>query len=61
VVGGNSGVGGVLMRFMDCMRWGYGKISGGVEGSFYGYTKFEVNDGSKIRFRLAFCGVFGGK
>jgi hypothetical protein len=29
------GVGGVLLRFMGCMEWGYGKISGGVGGIFW--------------------------
>jgi hypothetical protein len=28
------GEGGVPMRFMSCIGWGFGKISGGVVGSF---------------------------
>ena len=31
---GGCGMGGVLMRFMGCKEWGFGRILGGVGGSF---------------------------
>jgi hypothetical protein len=45
----NLWVDGVLMRFMGCMVWGFGKMSGRVGVSFQ-VIRFEVGDGNKIRF-----------
>jgi hypothetical protein len=36
------GVGGVSMRFTGCMGWGFGRISGGDDGSSLD-TRLEVN------------------
>jgi hypothetical protein len=43
------GVGGVLMRFMGRMGWVCEKYQEGL-GEFSSHTRFEVGDGSKIRF-----------
>jgi len=44
------GEGGVLVSLLGRIGWVYRRIFGGVEGRFV-VTKFEVGDGSKIRFR----------
>jgi hypothetical protein len=33
-----------------CLSWVCGRILGGVGGKFYSHTRFEVGDGSKVRF-----------
>jgi hypothetical protein len=38
------GVGGVQMKFLGRIGWGYGKISGGVERDFSSQTRFEAGD-----------------
>jgi hypothetical protein len=45
------GEGGVPMRSMSRMGWGFEKISGEAVGSFLAiYTKLVVGDGSKVKF-----------
>ena len=46
------GAGGVLMSLLERLGLGYGKILRGVRGwrNFSSYVRFEVGDGSKIRF-----------
>lgn len=39
----------VLMRFTIHMVWGNGRISGGA-GGVSSHTRFEIGDGSNIRF-----------
>jgi hypothetical protein len=43
-------VGGVLMSLLGRLGWDYGKISGGGWRMFSNHTRFEVEDGYKIRF-----------
>lgn len=42
------GKGVVLMSLVECLRLGYGRIGGWEKSS--SHNRFEVGDGSKIRF-----------
>jgi len=46
----DRGEGGVLVSFLGRMGWGLWKNIRRVWGKFYNHTRFEVDNGSKVRF-----------